>query len=75
MNREQNPRIGLATIAISVIYLGALYAVLSLWPDRPFYVTAVVLLAGIPFSLLARRTMRTPRTRLGTALPPITPRQ
>jgi hypothetical protein len=75
MKRDKGPRIGPATIAISVIYLGALYAVLSLWPDRPFYVTAVALLAGIPFSWLARWMRRTPPTQRGTVPPPITPGQ
>lgn len=75
MKRGQKPRIGLATIAISVIYLGSLYAVLTLWTDRPFYVTAVALLAGIPFSLLAQRMRHTPPTQPGNVPPPITPGQ
>jgi hypothetical protein len=72
MKRDQKPRIGLAAIAISVIYLGALYVVLSLWTDRPPFVTALALAAGIPFSILARRMMHTPPTRPGTVPPPIT---
>ena len=75
MERDQGSRTGWAlTIAISVIYLGALAAVIYLWTDRPTYVTFLVVVTAAPLGLLLRWMRRTP-TRQGTTPMPVSPGQ
>lgn len=76
MKSDQKPRIGWPlTVAISVIYLGAVAAVIYLWTDRPPYVTFLVLVTAAPLGLLLRWMRRTPPIRHGTAPMPVTPGQ
>jgi hypothetical protein len=80
MKRDQGQRTGWAqAIAISVIYLGALYAslyFLSRWTDRPTYLTPLVVATAAPFGAFLgarlRRMRRTPPTQTGAVPPPIT---
>jgi hypothetical protein len=76
MKRDQGPRIGWAqTVAISVIYLGALAAVIYLWTDRPPYVTLLVLATAFPVGVLVRWMRRTSPIQPGAASLPVTPSQ
>jgi hypothetical protein len=72
MKRNQGPRMDWAQIiAIAVIFLGALAAVLYLWTDRPFYVTALALATTFPVGRLLQWTRRTPPTRRRTTASPL----